>query len=208
MKAVPVVVDTVTFPQLVVDTIEGKIKRSLFDYHVLARTLSVGKKGAGINAGIQSRSHEFEFNAWQHRREDSPLPPRRIPSHRLIFGSQDVNTGFHFRGEETRKTGFESRCDPVQNEDGRRFGTAFDCGNHAPADSRSLAQDFQRYTAVSPFGANAVSKYHEVQCCLRFGCGSHFTVFYYRRCKCTKENRGLANERLHDRVVLIETGSA
>src|SRR6202167_1287336 len=101
MKAVPVVVDTVTFLQLVVDTIEGKIKRSLFDYHVLARTLSVGKKGAGINAGIQSRSHEFEFNARQHRREDSPLPPRRVPSHRLILRSQDVNTGFHFRGEET-----------------------------------------------------------------------------------------------------------
>src|ERR1700683_3377916 len=118
MKAVPVAVDTVTFLELVVGTIEGKIKRSLFDYDVLARALSVGEKGTGINAGIQSRSHECDCNARQRRRGDSPLPPRRALSHRLIFGSQDVNTGFHFRGKETRKTGFESGCDAVQNEEG------------------------------------------------------------------------------------------
>jgi hypothetical protein len=62
VEAISVVVDAVARFQPIEDAVQREVENPFFDGYVLARTVCMREKRAGIDAGIQGGSHELELD--------------------------------------------------------------------------------------------------------------------------------------------------
>src|SRR5918999_256269 len=140
VTAVAGVVDSVTGHQPVHHAVERQLELTGLDGNVLARTRRARIKGAGVHARTEGRPHELELDARKGRRQDPPLPSRRVPRDRLPVVRQQNYAVVPFGLHKTRDRRPQSGRDPVQREDRRRLLATLDPVDHAPADPAALGE--------------------------------------------------------------------
>src|SRR5918992_841647 len=149
VTAVAGVVDSVPGPQPVHHAVERQLELTGLDGNVLARTRRARIKGAGVHVRAEGRPHELELDAGKGRRQDPPLPSRRVPRDRLPVVRQQNYAVVPFGLHKTRDRRPQSGRDPVQREDRRRLLATLDPVDHAPADPAALGELVKR--PATPF---------------------------------------------------------
>src|ERR687892_1071488 len=118
---------------------------------------------SGIYAGLDGGAHEFEFDARQHGRENAAVPADGIAYDVLFLMSQNHDTRARLHTKQPRNAGSQTRCDPIQHENGGNFLAALDCRQHTSAHLTAGAQLLEAKFPLDALEPNPFAEPDDVQ---------------------------------------------